>query len=511
MTRPSYYNVVQMKDFLKPLVSGKSAWENLLIITTLLALLSALLSISTEQIFLGLALVAWVVLLLQKKRAFDAPAFFWPLLVYVGLSLVATAFSKSIPLSLSDDKGMLIYFAVPILLAAFTRVKGRACAAGEAPQAKTGAPTCVGVRAKAPAPADPVNLVVSNDSRVKDELVVADVADIVREAGADEFKLPYAALLVSALISAAYAAGYFLVVFKGTLDTAHRVRAFMSHYMTQGGVCLLFCALALAFVFFKRGKTRIVWAAGFAAGAGALLLTLMRSGWIGIGVALCVLLALWKPKLILLVPVLAVLVYFASPHSVKARILSIFSLQGYSNAERFEYAKAGLKIIKYYPLFGTGPKTVSIVFQDPKYGLGELARRNVHLHSNILQIAAERGLFALLAWLAFIVTAFVSLIRLLKTRDPALYAAAAGAFAALAAFFVAGFMEYNFGDAEVATLLLFIITLPFAMERAKARHPERSEGSPLLIDGRSEEEGVPRKASGRLFESDCRAPKGRSQ
>jgi hypothetical protein len=421
-----------MKDFLKPLASGKGAWETLILAATLLALLSALLSISLEQGFLALALVCWVVLLLQKKRPFAVPAFFWPLLAYVVLSLVATAFSKSVPLSLADDKGMLIYLAVPILLAAFTRAKGRAFAAEEDPRAKPGAP------------ADPV------------------VADAV-----DEFELPYAALLFSAFVSAAYAAGYFLFVFKGTLDNAHRVRAFMDHYMTQGGVALLFCALALAFVFFKRGKTRIVWAAGFAFGALALLLTLMRSGWIGIGVALCVLLALRRPKLLLLVPVLAVLVYFGSPHSVKARILSIFSLQGYSNAERVEYAKAGLKIIKDYPLFGTGPKTVSIVFQDPKYGLSELARRNVHLHSNIIQIAAERGIFALLAWLAFIVTAVVSLIRLLKTRDPALYAAAAGALAALAAFFVAGFMEYNFGDAEVATLLLFIITLPFAMERAK--------------------------------------------
>lgn len=415
MTRLSYYNVVQMNDFLKPLTAGKSAWEKLILAASLLALLSSLLSISAEQVFLALALLCWVVLLLQKKRTFAAPAFFWPLLAYVALSLVATAFSKSPSLSLSDDKGMLIYLAVPIFLAAFTR---------------TG-----------------------------------------------EFELPYAALLVSAILSALYAVGYFFVVFKGTLDTAHRVRAFMSHYMTQGGVCLLFCALALAFVFFKRGKARIVWAAGFALGAVALLLTLMRSGWIGIGVALCVLLALWKPKLILLVPVLAVLIYFASPQAVKARILSIFSLQGYSNAERVEYAKAGLKIIKDYPIFGTGPKTVSIVFQDPKYGLSELAKRNVHLHSNIIQIAAERGLPALLAWLAFIAAAFASLVRLLKTRDPALRAAAAGALAALAAFFVAGFMEYNFGDAEVATLLLFIITLPFAMRRAKECHPERSEGS----------------------------------
>jgi O-antigen ligase len=393
-----------MNDFLKPLTAEKGPWERLLFGATILSLLFTLVSISLEQAFLALALGFWVVLLVQKKRSIAFPAFFWPLLAYVALSLVATATSKSIPMSLNDDKGMLLYLLVPIVMAAFTR--------------------------------------------------------------RDEFELPYAAVLVSAAVSSLYALGYFAVVFKGQLDTAHRVRAFMSHYMTQGGVMLLFCCAALAFIFFKRGKARLLWAAGFALGGAALLLTLMRSGWIGIGVALCVLLALWRPKLILLVPILAVLAYFASPASVKARILSIFSLQGYSNAERVEYAQAGLKIIKDYPLFGTGPKTVSIVFQDPKYGLSDLARHNVHLHNNLLQIAAERGIVSLLAWLAFVVMAFVSLIRLLKTKDPAVYAAAAGALAALAAFFTAGFMEYNFGDAEVATLLLFLITLPFALDKA---------------------------------------------
>ena len=400
-----------MKDFF--------GWERLLLGATLLSLLFTLVSISLEQIFLAFALVFWIVLLVQKERAIAFPAFFWPLLAYVALSLIATLTSKSIPRSLADDKGMLIYLLVPIVMAAFTR--------------------------------------------------------------RDEFDLAYAAVFVSAAVSALYSFGYFAVVFKGRLDTAHRVHAFMSHYMTQGGVMLLFCSIALAFAFFKRGRARLLWSAGLALGAAALLLTLMRSGWIGIGVALCVLLALWRPKLILHVPVLAVLVYFASPASIKARILSIFSLQGYSNAERVEYARVGLEIIKEYPLLGTGPKTVSIVFQNPKYGLSDLARRNVHLHDNLLQIAAERGIVTLLAWLAFIAAAFVSLLRLLrsaKAKDPALYAAAAGALAALAAFFVAGFMEYNFGDAEVATLLLFIITLPFAMERAIERHPERSEGSP---------------------------------
>jgi O-antigen ligase len=412
-----------MNDFLKPLIEGKTSWGRWLTISAVLTLLFTLVSITAEQIFLAFALVFWIALLIRRERTLAFPRFFWPLLAYTALSLVATLASKSVPTSLGDDKGMLLYLIVPIAMAAFTR--------------------------------------------------------------RDEFEPAYAALLASAAVSALYAIGYFAVAFQGQLDTAHRVRAFMSHYMTQGGVMLLFCCVALAFALFKRGRARLPWVAGLALGAAALLLTLMRSGWIGIGLALCVLLALRRPKLILLVPVLAALVYLAGPASVKARFRSIFSLQGYSNAERVEYLKAGLKIVRDYPLFGTGPKTVSIVFQDPKYGLSDLARRNVHLHSNIMQIAAERGLFALLAWLAFVVQALVSLARLVrKARDPAVFAAAAGALAALAAFFVAGLMEYNFGDAEVVTLLMFVITLPFAMERAN-RHCEEDRSCGTTKQSRS--------------------------
>jgi O-antigen ligase len=152
---------------------------------------------------------------------------------------------------------------------------------------------------------------------------------------------------------------------------------------------------------------------------------------------------------------------------MKARAWSIFSLDSYGNRLRFEYMGAGLKIIRDFPLHGTGPDTVDMVFQDPKYGLSSEARRNVHLHNNIIQIAAERGIPALLAWLAFVGWAGASLAGLLKTRDPSVLPFAAAGTAALLAFFAAGLFEYNFGDSEVIVLLLYLMTLPFAA-RAKA-------------------------------------------
>jgi O-antigen ligase len=158
------------------------------------------------------------------------------------------------------------------------------------------------------------------------------------------------------------------------------------------------------------------------------------------------------------VPLAAGLLFFVSPQAVKNRAKSIFSLQGYSNWERIAYLKAGIEIIKDYPLFGTGPDTVDMVYQNPKYGLDESAKRNVHLHSNFTQIAAERGIVTLAAWLAFLIWAFVSLIVPL----------AAGSLAALAALFVSGLFEYNFGDSEITTLFLFLLAAPFALDRVRS-------------------------------------------
>jgi O-antigen ligase len=207
------------------------------------------------------------------------------------------------------------------------------------------------------------------------------------------------AVFISAAVSMAYSFYHF--VFKAA--PAERIKGFMGHYMTQAGLLVLFVSLALAMLFFGRKKTRWLWGAGAVAALAALELTLTRNAWIGLAVALCVLVFIYKPKFVLAVPVLVVIVFFASPAPVKQRALSIFTLQGFSNRIRVEYFQAGLKIIRDHPLFGTGPDTVDMVFQNPKYGLSEDAKRNVHLHNTPVQIAAERGIPALLAWLAFIV------------------------------------------------------------------------------------------------------------
>ena len=61
-------------------------------------------------------------------------------------------------------------------------------------------------------------------------------------------------------------------------------------------------------------------------------------------------------------------------------------------------AEAGVEIIKDYPLLGVGPANVKEVY--PLYRKHDAPRFRIpHLHNNVIQLWAERGVLALVAYL----------------------------------------------------------------------------------------------------------------
>jgi O-antigen ligase len=376
-----------------------------------LFVLFSMVSISLSQIFLALAFAVLVILVAKKQIKVSFPPFFWGMIVYCALSILASFFSVNPGVSLIDAKDLLLFLIIPIVY--------------------------MGLRQT------------------------------------NEIKRANLALLASAYVSIFYS--LFTYLFKAA--PGERVQGFMGHYMTQAGVMLLFGALALSIFIFSRDKARFFWGLGFFLSVLILILTSTRSAWIGMIIATSVVLFFFKPKALIFVPIATALILFLSPKEVKNRALSIFSTRSYSNAQRLEYLNAGIKIIKEYPIFGTGPNTVEMEFQNPKYGLSEEAKQNVHLHNNILQIAAERGIPTLLVWFVFIVWLLISLIKFVPNKDPALFPLTVAAIAAFLAHFAAGFFEYNFADAEVAALFFYIMIIPFA----QARNLEKSN-TPDLND-----------------------------
>jgi len=100
---------------------GKTFWISLLPLFLALYLLFSMVSISLSQIFLSLALICWIVILIRKKQKFIFPAFFWPLIVYIALSLISSFLSVNPEASLKDSKELLLFLIVPIVYTGFSK------------------------------------------------------------------------------------------------------------------------------------------------------------------------------------------------------------------------------------------------------------------------------------------------------------------------------------------------------------------------------------------------------
>ena len=79
-------------------------------------------SIFLAETILAVALVAWLAALVVQRARPEAPAWFTPLLVYAGLTLLATVFSLDWWASLGAAKQLLLFLVVP---AAYRVLRGR--------------------------------------------------------------------------------------------------------------------------------------------------------------------------------------------------------------------------------------------------------------------------------------------------------------------------------------------------------------------------------------------------
>jgi hypothetical protein len=87
-------------------------------------LLFSLVSITLMESFLALSFVFWIVLIIKGRKKFAAPGFFWPLLAYAGLSLVACLFSVNPEISFKDARELLLYLIIPIVMTAGAAERG---------------------------------------------------------------------------------------------------------------------------------------------------------------------------------------------------------------------------------------------------------------------------------------------------------------------------------------------------------------------------------------------------
>src|SRR4051812_4705588 len=243
-----------------------------------------------------------------------------------------------------------------------------------------------------------------------------------------------------------------------------RPQGTLGHYMTYSGLLMLVMGVALARILF--GRSERMWAAlVMPALAMAVALTQTRSAWVGVCAAIALLLMLKDFRLLAVLPIVAAITFVAAPATVSQRFASIFDPTDATRRDRSAMLREGAHMVRAHPFVGVGPNMVKELYAQ--YRVPEAVQAvNPHLHNVPMQIAAERGLPALAAWLIFIVVLARDLIRIWRTREHRMLVAAA--LATVVAMLAAGLLEYNFGDSEFLMMFLVLVTLPFAAIRPAA-------------------------------------------
>jgi putative inorganic carbon (hco3(-)) transporter len=247
---------------------------------------------------------------------------------------------------------------------------------------------------------------------------------------------------------------------------AFRVHGTMSIYMTFAGILMLSALVVMAqLVFFPRGRWFWGLVGSLALLIAALVMTHTRGAWIGCAAWAALILGCRQKRLLLALPVVAVAVFLAAPEAVRVRIRSIIDPQDVTARERLYMWGSGVQIVRDHPWTGVGINGVKSVYQAYKHP-NAVRDQRAHLHSNLFQIAAERGLIGVACWLWIWVAFYGQAWTIFRVRGPDTPRASAlvvGSLASITGFHVAGLFEFTFGDSEVIMLVYFLMALPYVV------------------------------------------------
>lgn len=411
-----------MLDYLKESIRSRQGSERLLWMLCLLFIFSISFSIAASHILLSAATFVYFYWKLRHDRHFPQIPILIPALAFAYCVFLSAVFSIHPMSSLYNAKNLALFVIIPIFY------------------------------------------------------------DTVRDL--DDVKIIFGVLIFAGVISAAYG----LLQFINSQDDliGKRITGFTSHWMTFSGLLMILNVLLFSHLLFSR-KHPLWFYPAFGLFSLALLLSLTRNAWLGFLAAATVLIAMRKVRWVIAVPVVIAIVFIGSllifPSAVATRMSNVFNPNETSNRDRIQMLQSGWEIIKDYPLTGVGIDMIKNVY--PQYRSPDsVFRNNQHLHNNVVQMGAENGILALIAWLWLIGKVLTDLIRWKRnemSREEQFMVH--GTIGIVLSLFVAGMFEYNFGDSEIKMLFLALITLPYAWR--KRLQIEKENGLELIPAGGS--------------------------
>ena len=249
-------------------------------------------------------------------------------------------------------------------------------------------------------------------------------------------------------------------------DLEHRISGPASHVMTFSGLLL---PLSLMFLLLWWRQRKPLFLIVTVLSTLTLLLTFTRSVWLGWAAAVFTLLMLTRTRIrYYAVPALLLFITFL-PLSLFGRLISTFDMTQSSNFDRIRMVQAGVEMIKDHPLLGVGPANVKEDYA--LYKKHDAPRpRPAHLHNNLIQLWAERGILGLAAYVLLLVLFLRQCALAWNTNR--MWAEIGVAITV--GLMVAGLFEFNFGDSEVFYLMLNLFALVTAWT-------ESNEPAPVVV------------------------------
>jgi hypothetical protein len=257
-----------------------------------------------------------------------------------------------------------------------------------------------------------------------------------------------------------------------------RATGFYNHWVTYSEVLQLIASLALGLFLAlkqKRSLTAVLLMLGVIGLVFALGMTVTRASWIGFAVSVVAMLLLSSSRRTsLIVGACAIPLVLASVVLLQQkRSIGFFDKKDQSTSWREMVWREGFHLLISNPrhlVVGVGLDSIKGHWRE--WGLFDNGRQPIgHMHSNLLQIALERGLPALIIWLILIGVYIRMLWRI--TRRPGIddfaRGVALGALGGALGFFASGLVHYNWGDSEVVTVFYLIMGLCLVVDRTNQR------------------------------------------
>ena len=252
-----------------------------------------------------------------------------------------------------------------------------------------------------------------------------------------------------------------------------RAQGTLGHYVIFAEMLMQIGCMAWALLLgSERGKLalRVGIGLGFAGITAALFLTETRAalGGLVLGCLASLMMLSGRRTRILAIATLIVIVAGATLWIRHARRTEWINRNDSGTQFRVLMWKDGLRLVGQHPWFGVGMETVRVHFRD--WNIHGFIQYNVrsHFHSTFLQIAVERGIPALLAWLWFCGAYLIFLLRLIARssgREGFACSVAVGALAGFVAFTFTSFFHYNLGEESLAMIFFFYFGLAVAIDR----------------------------------------------